>query len=126
MTRHRSQWREKLGELFQKLDDNWLATVTKVEELGEDIVNVMVKAPAQARAFSPGQFYRVQNYTANAASVHGTELAAEGMALTGRGGGQGKWNHISYNFGDGRFIKIMPLLEGRQPHSGYGCYRRSY
>ena len=74
---------EKMQGLFKILDDNWLATVEKVERLGPNIVNVVTKAPAQARAFSPGQFYRVQNYSAYAETSHGTELAAEGMALTG-------------------------------------------
>jgi NAD(P)H-flavin reductase len=36
-----------------------------------------------ARAFQPGQFYRLQNYASLAPRVDGTTLAMEGLALTG-------------------------------------------
>jgi NAD(P)H-flavin reductase len=36
-----------------------------------------------ARAFQPGQFYRLQNYEALAKRSNGTRLAMEGLALTG-------------------------------------------
>ncbi len=36
-----------------------------------------------ARAFEPGQFYRLQNYETLATSVDSTTLAMEGLALTG-------------------------------------------
>jgi NAD(P)H-flavin reductase len=42
-----------------------------------------MKAPYAARGFEPGQFYRVQNFEADAESVRGTTLSAEGLALTG-------------------------------------------
>src|SRR5205814_7505017 len=48
-------------------------------KLGE----VVVKAPIAARAFQPGQFYRLQNYASHAPTVDGTTLAMEGLALTG-------------------------------------------
>src|SRR5205814_10275657 len=48
-------------------------------KLGE----VVVKAPIAARAFQPGQFYRLQNYASFAPAVDGTTLAMEGLALTG-------------------------------------------
>ena len=38
-----------------------------------------------ARAFKPGQFYRLQNYETLAPRVDGTTLAMEGLALTGAG-----------------------------------------
>ena len=38
-----------------------------------------------ARAFKPGQFYRLQNYESLAPRVDGTTLAMEGLALTGAG-----------------------------------------
>jgi NAD(P)H-flavin reductase len=47
------------------------------------IVEVVVKAPMAARAFRPGQFYRLQNYETLASRVDGTTLAMEGLALTG-------------------------------------------
>ena len=51
------------------------------------IVEVIVKAPAAARHFHPGQFYRLQNYESVAPRVeHGGRsipLLMEGIALTG-------------------------------------------
>ena len=47
------------------------------------IVEVVVHAPAAARRFQPGQFYRLQNFEALAPRTHGTRLAMEGLALTG-------------------------------------------
>ncbi len=69
--------------LFQTLDDELLAVVERVERLTPTIVEVVVKAPLAARKFSPGQFYRLQNYEMNAAVIEGTRLAMEGIALTG-------------------------------------------
>jgi NAD(P)H-flavin reductase len=52
------------------------------------IVEVVVHAPAQARAFRPGQFYRLQNYEMLAprvaeAGAPNTVLGMEGLAMTG-------------------------------------------
>jgi NAD(P)H-flavin reductase len=44
---------------------------------------VIVKAPIAARAFQPGQFYRLQNYESLAPRVDGTVLGMEGIAQTG-------------------------------------------
>jgi NAD(P)H-flavin reductase len=58
-----------------------------VERLTETIIEVIVRAPAAARHFSPGQFYRLQNFEALAARANGsgpkTPLLMEGVALTG-------------------------------------------
>jgi len=69
--------------LFAALGDELHATVHKVERLTPNIVEVTVRAPRAARAFKPGQFYRLQNYETNAMQVDGTLLAMEGVALTG-------------------------------------------
>jgi NAD(P)H-flavin reductase len=42
-----------------------------------------VRAPKAARAFHPGQFYRLQNYESHAPKAAGTSLTMEGLALTG-------------------------------------------
>ncbi len=67
----------------KKLDEALLATVVAVNRLTPTIIEVIVKAPMQARKFCPGQFYRVQNFESLAPTVEGTVLAAEGLALTG-------------------------------------------
>jgi NAD(P)H-flavin reductase len=59
------------------------ATVERVERLTPTIVEVVCRAPAAARAFHPGQFYRLQNFEALARRVPGTVLAMEGLAMTG-------------------------------------------
>ena len=59
------------------------ATVERVERLTPTIVEVVVRAPAAARRFAPGQFYRLQNYETRAAVAAGTRLTMEGLALTG-------------------------------------------
>jgi NAD(P)H-flavin reductase len=46
-------------------------------------VEVVVRAPLAARAFLPGQFYRLQNYETLATKINGTTLGMEGLALTG-------------------------------------------
>lgn len=70
-------------ELFAQLNDALRATVDEVVRLTPNIVEVIVRAPAAARAFQPGQFYRLQNYESLAARVGDTTLGMEGLALTG-------------------------------------------
>jgi NADPH-dependent glutamate synthase beta subunit-like oxidoreductase/NAD(P)H-flavin reductase len=69
--------------LKAQLDDELRARVHVVERLTPKIVEVVVKAPIAARAFHPGQFYRLQNYASFAPKIDGTTLAMEGLALTG-------------------------------------------
>lgn len=59
------------------------ATVHAVNRLTSNIIEVVVHAPIAAAAFQPGQFYRLQNFEANALRVSSTTLAMEGLALTG-------------------------------------------
>ncbi len=66
-----------------RLDDELRARVHEVIRLTPKIIEVVVKAPLAARAFQPGQFYRLQNYETFAARSDGTTLAMEGLALTG-------------------------------------------
>jgi NADPH-dependent glutamate synthase beta subunit-like oxidoreductase/NAD(P)H-flavin reductase len=69
--------------LVEKLDRELRAFVVKVERLAPSIVEVIVKAPLQARKFKPGQFYRLQNFESKAPIVEGKKLLMEGLALTG-------------------------------------------
>ncbi len=72
--------------LVARLDGDLLATVERVERLTDTIVEVVVKAPAAARHFYPGQFYRLQNFEAlasRAGDARRTPLLLEGIALTG-------------------------------------------
>ncbi|MEQ1870062.1 MAG: FAD-dependent oxidoreductase [Vicinamibacterales bacterium] len=69
--------------LVSALDAELLATVEDVVRLTPTIVEVIVKAPAAARHFEPGQFYRLQNFEALARRASGVPLLMEGIALTG-------------------------------------------
>jgi NADPH-dependent glutamate synthase beta subunit-like oxidoreductase/NAD(P)H-flavin reductase len=69
--------------LKAQLDDELRARVHEIIRLTPRIIEVVVKAPMAARAFQPGQFYRLQNYETFAARSEGTTLAMEGLALTG-------------------------------------------
>ncbi|MBK9162984.1 MAG: FAD-dependent oxidoreductase [Acidobacteria bacterium] len=70
-------------KLIATLDEELRAYVVKVVRLTPTIVDVIVKAPLQARKFEPGQFYRLQNFETQAPVVDGTRLMMEGLALTG-------------------------------------------
>ncbi len=71
------------SELIAALDDQLRATVHDVIRLTPNIVEVVVRAPIAARAFLPGQFYRLQNYESLAPRTKNTVLGMEGLALTG-------------------------------------------
>ena len=49
-------------ELKARLDDELRARVHEVVRLTPKIIEIVVRAPMAARAFQPGQFYRLQNY----------------------------------------------------------------
>lgn len=70
-------------KLVATLDEELRAYVVKVERLTPTIVDVIVKAPLQARKFEPGQFYRLQNFETSAKIIGGKRLMMEGLALTG-------------------------------------------
>jgi len=71
------------ARLVARLDEELVAVVEDVVRLTPTIVEVIVKAPAAARHFQPGQFYRLQNYESVALRVGTTPLLMEGIALTG-------------------------------------------
>ncbi|HER25643.1 MAG TPA: hypothetical protein ENI69_00885 [Rhodospirillales bacterium] len=70
-------------DLVSELDHGLRARVERVIRLTDNIVEVIIHAPLAAAAFRPGQFFRLQNFEANATRVGDTVLAMEGMALTG-------------------------------------------
>lgn len=69
--------------LLKEMNFSLRATVQAVHRLTPTIVEVVIHAPFAARAFHPGQFYRLQNFESLAPRVKGTRLAMEGLALTG-------------------------------------------
>jgi len=69
--------------LFASLDQELRPTVHAVTRLTATIVELVVHAPAAARAFRPGQFFRLQNYERPGGHPVPGRLAMEGLALTG-------------------------------------------
>jgi NADPH-dependent glutamate synthase beta subunit-like oxidoreductase/NAD(P)H-flavin reductase len=78
---------QKWNALVARFDDQLLARVERVIRLTPTIVEVIVRAPAAARHFHPGQFYRLQNFERLSPHVrsdhHLASLLMEGIALTG-------------------------------------------
>jgi NADPH-dependent glutamate synthase beta subunit-like oxidoreductase/NAD(P)H-flavin reductase len=74
-----AQW----SAFTKKLDGEFRATVVRIDRLTPTIVDVIVHAPAAARHFEPGQFFRLQDFEAHASTKSGSRLAMEGLALTG-------------------------------------------
>ncbi len=75
------------GRIVDTLDGQLLARVERVVRLTPTIIEVIVKAPAAARHFEPGQFYRLQNFERRSTQVRTdgrvASLLMEGIALTG-------------------------------------------
>ncbi|HXX64906.1 MAG TPA: FAD-dependent oxidoreductase [Bacteroidota bacterium] len=70
-------------DLVHRLDDELRARVVTVNRLTPTITEVVVRAPKAARAFRPGQFYRLQQYEVDSPRVENTLVMMEGVALTG-------------------------------------------
>ncbi len=75
-------------EVLRAARNALVARVHAVNRLTPTIVEVVLHAPAAARAFRPGQFYRLQNYEVIALrhdepGIGRTVLGMEGLAMTG-------------------------------------------
>jgi NADPH-dependent glutamate synthase beta subunit-like oxidoreductase/NAD(P)H-flavin reductase len=71
------------GEFIAGLNRELRASVHEIRRLTPTIIEVVLRAPAAARQFRPGQFYRLQNFETLSPVVAGTRLQMEGLALTG-------------------------------------------
>jgi NADPH-dependent glutamate synthase beta subunit-like oxidoreductase/NAD(P)H-flavin reductase len=71
------------ADTIKRLDHDLRATVHAIRRLTANIVELTIHAPAAARAFRPGQFFRLQNFETLAPKVKNTRLATEALALTG-------------------------------------------
>ncbi|HSS45575.1 MAG TPA: pyridine nucleotide-disulfide oxidoreductase, partial [Thermoanaerobaculia bacterium] len=71
-------------QAFRARVEDWLsARVEDVRRLTPTIVEVIVRAPAAAANFQPGQFFRLQNLETHAPVLEGSPLLIEPLALTG-------------------------------------------
>jgi NADPH-dependent glutamate synthase beta subunit-like oxidoreductase/NAD(P)H-flavin reductase len=82
-TEEQPQREAAFNSLIEYLDDALTPRVVRVDRLTPTIVDVIVRAPMQAKKFHPGQFYRLQNYETTAEKICDTKLTMEGIALTG-------------------------------------------
>jgi NADPH-dependent glutamate synthase beta subunit-like oxidoreductase/NAD(P)H-flavin reductase len=74
---------EPPADFIARINNQLRARIYEVNRLTHNIIEVVVYAPLAAERFEPGQFYRLQNFEANALRVGNTTLAMEGLALTG-------------------------------------------
>ncbi len=80
--------RKKFGdqaheEFFNKIKEQFTARVMKVQYLTDKVLEIVIKAPLAAKNFQPGQFFRLQNFETNSRNSRKTNLAMEGIAVTG-------------------------------------------
>ncbi len=68
---------------LEQINAKLTAKIYAVNRLTATIVEIVVEAPLAAKAFKPGQFYRLQNFETFAPYHHQTRFAMEGIALTG-------------------------------------------
>ncbi len=73
------EWDAFRGRITEDLS----ARVVAVHRLTPTIIEVVVRAPAAARNFQPGQFFRLQNMESRAPRIDGSPLLIEPCALTG-------------------------------------------
>jgi NADPH-dependent glutamate synthase beta subunit-like oxidoreductase/NAD(P)H-flavin reductase len=103
------------AEILGRANAEWRAKVVRVDRLTPTIVEVVVEAPAAARNFEPGQFYRLQNYEARSKKVEGTLLTMEGLALTGAWVDKAKGQLSLITLEMGGSSDLCTLLEPGEP-----------
>jgi NADPH-dependent glutamate synthase beta subunit-like oxidoreductase/NAD(P)H-flavin reductase len=103
------------AEILAEANKLWRARVVRVDRLTPTIVDVVIEAPAAARNFEPGQFYRLQNYEARSKQANGTLLTMEGLALTGAWVDKGKGLLSLITLEMGGSSDLCALLEPGEP-----------
>ena len=68
---------------FTKLNKKLISRVIKTTRLTRNVIEIHIKSPIAANEFQPGQFFRLQNFEANAKIQDGYIRAIEPLALTG-------------------------------------------
>ena len=102
------------SDLLARVHGAWDARVERVERLGPNIVEVVVRAPAQARRFAPGQFYRLQTFEADSPRGGSQPLTMEGLAPDGRLGGRRGWAAGHGGLEMGASSRLCALLRPQQ------------
>lgn len=74
---------DEYAQFSERMENHFRARVKRVISHGKRVVELEVHAPAAARNFAPGQFYRIQNYERLAPMLQDTRLQTEALALIG-------------------------------------------
>ena len=106
--------REWLG-FRSMMEDRFTARVVDVIRLTPTIVEVVVRSPAAAENFQPGQFFRLQNLESYAPRLDGSPLLIEPLALTGAwvDAGKGLLSMIALELGASS--RICSVLKPGEP-----------
>ncbi|VVC42762.1 Riboflavin synthase-like beta-barrel [Cinara cedri] len=70
-------------QFFAEIKEQLTAQVIQVQYLTDTVIEIVIKAPLAAKNFQPGQFFRLQNFETNSKRNNNTQLAMEGIAVTG-------------------------------------------
>lgn len=73
--------KEEYQHFHNQMHAMFTAEAVSVQRLTPNAIELKVRAPMAARNFSPGQFYRVQNYERFAKTLGDTKLQTEALAL---------------------------------------------
>jgi len=67
--------------LHNDIKHKMTAKVVSVVDITKDVIELTIHAPQAAKNFTPGQFYRIQNYETLAPTINNTKLHMEALAL---------------------------------------------
>ena len=98
---------------WRRLNDELRTVVHDVIRLTPNIVEVVVRAPIAARAFKPGQFYRLQNFESLAAGRR--DRPGDGGARLDRSVGRPRARPaLDDRPGDGRLVRPLRPAQARR------------
>ncbi|WP_353570225.1 FAD-dependent oxidoreductase [Candidatus Albibeggiatoa sp. nov. BB20] len=66
-----------------KIQDLLTAKITSIQYLTENVLSIQIHAPMAVQKFSPGQFFRIQNFETDSPTVQNTKLQMEAIAVLG-------------------------------------------
>ena len=113
------------ASFFGRLGDDLRATIVRVDRLTPTILEVVVRAPAAARRFEPGQFYRLQNFE-TLAPVGRRHAPQRGRTGVDRRVGRPRAGHRLHDrAGDGRLVGPLRIAEARRARRADGPDRHA-
>ncbi|ETO91467.1 MAG: hypothetical protein P857_382 [Candidatus Xenolissoclinum pacificiensis L6] len=74
---------ESSSDFLSNIDEVFTATITRIENISDSIIQIQVHAPMMAKLYKPGQFFRLQNFYQHAININDTKMVIEPLAVTG-------------------------------------------